>query len=129
MLKIINTATVRRSFEMVIGLQEGYKGKKLHSMELVEKLIGKWLVKQKRTGKPYIPGRLDYNTMLYVHDDLIVEPVAIYKGEINPIYNFRLSDKAAIVALTELAQILADELKQTRIYLSYRDKLFILENK
>ena len=95
MLKKINKVTVRRSFEMVIGLDEGYKGRKMREMEEVERIIGNWLLAQKRACKPYIPGRLDYNTQLFVRESIVVEPVAIYKGELSPLYNADLSDKAA----------------------------------
>jgi hypothetical protein len=115
---------------MTIGLNEGHKGGKTHGMEEVEKIVLNWRLTQKRIGRSYTPGKFDYNTMLYEHDGCsVAEPVAIYKGELSPLYNVRLSDKAALAALIELAELLAKALKQPRIYLTYRDLIFTLENK
>ena len=114
---------------MTIGLSKGYKGKMMYDMEEAEKIILDWLSEQQATGRPYIPGKLDYNTMLYTHHGKkSIEPVAIYKGELSPLYNSELPDALAIKALIELATLLAEKLRQTRIYLTYRDKIFILED-
>jgi hypothetical protein len=129
MLKTINANTIRRSFEMTIGLSEGYKGKRMRDMEEVEKIILGWLSKQQAAGRPYIPGKLDYNTILYTHHGKkSIEPVAIYRGELSPLYNSELPDALAIKALIGLATLIAEKLRQTRIYLTYRDQILILED-
>ena len=65
--------------------------------------------------------------MLYIHNGIRTEPVLTYMGEISPLYHKTLQDEEAIAALCTLAERLARELKQVRIYLSYRDQLLILE--
>ena len=131
MLTIINSDPLRRSFKMIIGLCEGYSPSHRiqHDMGEVESIVGAWLVRHEKLGNGYLPGQLDYRTQQYARDGIaITEPSAIYEGEVNPIYNGHATDPENVGTLTELADLLSNSLKQQRIYLCYRDQLFILEN-
>jgi hypothetical protein len=129
MLKIINKDRRRRSFRMSIGLIEGYSGSKLHTLQEAEQIIMDWSALQLASEKVYLPGRFDYNRMLYAHHNkAVAEETAVYEGEVSPLYNSKISDKKVTATLIELATLLAKKLKQTRIYLTYRDKIFILED-
>jgi hypothetical protein len=114
---------------MSIGLIEGYRGGKQHSLQEAERIIMDWLALQLASGKVYLPGRFDYNRMLYAHHGkAVTEETAVYEGEVSPLYNSKVSDKKVTATLIELADVLAKKLKQTRIYLTYRDKIIILED-
>ena len=114
---------------MSIGLFEGYKNGKEHTPQEVEHIILDWLKSQHSSGGVYLPGRFDYNTMLYAHHGKAIdEPLAVYEGEVSPLYNSKLSEAKITAALIELATLLSEKLKQTRIYLTYRDKILILED-
>lgn len=126
-LTVINPDRARRSFQIVIGLYEGYNEGKTYSAEEGQRVITAWLIAQKNAGKPYLPGQLIQGTMLYVHEGPHAEPVLTYMGEVSPLYNSMLKDEEVIEALSELAGRLAEELKQVRVYLMYRDQIFILE--
>jgi hypothetical protein len=127
-LTVINQDQLRRSFQMIIGLHEGYHEGKTYSIEDGQRVITTWLIAQKNAGKPYLPGQLIQGTMLYVHEGPHTEPVLTYMGEVSPLYNSTLTDEKVIEALSELAGRLAEEFKQVRIYLMYQDQIFILEN-
>jgi hypothetical protein len=114
---------------MSIGLIEGYSGSKLHTLQEAEQIVMDWLASQLASGKTYLPGRFDYNRMLYAHHvKAVAEETAVYEGEVSPLYNSKVSDKKVTATLIELATLLAKKLKQTRIYLTYRDEIFILED-
>ena len=126
-LEILNENRTRRSFQLVVGLREGYDSPITHSAKEAEAIIAEWLVEQQRDGNPYLPGQLIEGSMLYIHNGIRTEPVFTYMGEVSPLYHTTLQDEEAIEALCTLAERLARELKQVRIYLSYRDQLLILE--
>lgn len=129
MLKIINKDKRRRSFRMSIGLNEGYEGGKRHTLQEAEQVIMDWLASQLALKKVYLPGRFDYNNMLYAHHSKdIAEPIAVYEGDVSPLYNSKVSDKKITATLIELANVLAKKLKQTWIYLTYRDEILVLED-
>ncbi len=127
MPKIINLNKVKRSFQITIGLREGYKNGKLHTIKEVEKIIGKWLLEQKFANKPYLAGTITRSTVVYAHKTVITEPVAIYDGNVNPLYMQNFNDKKIVESLTEIVEILMKKLNQTRIYFSYLDQIYIAE--
>jgi len=130
MMETINRNTRRRPFIMTIGLVEKSGDRRTRGMEVVQWIISQWMLKQKKTGKPYIPGQCDYNTTIYVDGSkAAIEPTAVFKGDLDPIDNRTLSDKDAVKALTELAELLANELKQDVIHLVYGEENFVLKRK
>lgn len=131
MLKAVNQKEQQcRSFCLTVGRREGYGKGAEHSLAEIEKVIGEWLIRQRNAGEPYLPGKITAGTMLYVLrsiEEQVAEPIVSYEGEVSPEYNASRDDDDIIVALTNLAERLADELNQTRIYLRYREKILILE--
>jgi len=127
MPKVINLDRVKCPFQITIGLREGYKNGKLHTVKEVQKIIGEWLLEQKSADKPYLAGTITKSTVVYAHETVITEPVAIYDGNVNPLYRQNFNDKKIVESLTEIVEILMKKLKQTRIYFSYLDRIYIME--
>lgn len=131
MLTIVNKENeIARSFQLTVGLIEGYTDGKLHDQEEVGKIVAEWLLGQKRDNKPYLPGYITVGTIYYYGREsakLITEPVALYGGDVSPEYNADLTDDEVISTLHELAEILAVKLNQVRIYLRYGGIIQILQ--
>ncbi len=131
MLTIVNKENrTARSFRLTIGLIEGYMGGKLHTQEEVGEIVASWLLNQRQHHRPYLPGCITASTMYYYGQEskkLITEPVVLYEGDVSPEYNSELTDGEVIAALQELAEILADRLNQTRVYLRYNSIIQILQ--
>lgn len=131
MLTIVNKENqIARSFRLTIGLIEGYVGEKLHTQKEVGEIIADWLLNQRQNRRPYLPGSIAASTMYYYGREskkLITEPVVFYEGDVNPEYNSGLTNGEVISALQELAEILANKLNQTRIYLRYNGIIQILQ--
>lgn len=131
MLTIVNKENqIARSFRLTIGLIEGYAGEKLHTQKEVGEIVADWLLNQRRNHRPYLPGSIVASTMYYYGREskkLITEPVVFYEGDVSPEYNSGLTNGEVISALQELAEILANKLNQTRIYLRYNGIIQILQ--
>ena len=128
-------SNVRRQFQIVIGLKEGYGSAVVHSIADVEDVIRDWMVAKMAGRLPTITGGiLIPGTTIYAWNSSATgivansEETALFVGEINPLYNAGLSDELAIASLRDLAETIGTELNQTRMYVSYRDEVRIYEN-
>ncbi len=129
-MKILNETTELRQFKFTIGLIEGYDKGKHHTLQEVQKIIANWLEAQKNDGKPYFSGitfEANISYLKRVDDSLVNEPVVIYEGNISPLKYAEVSDEEVENILLDLCKIFLEELKQVRIYFSYKQKMFICE--
>jgi len=128
---------LRRPFQIYIGLVEGYGDNKSHTKEDVLNLIGQWMKQRAGQNLPVLTGGLllGAGDMIYLWNSaptgIVVntEKTLLFVGEVNPLYNEELSDSTVKTALSSLASFLGEELKQTRMYLCYREEMWILEEK
>jgi hypothetical protein len=118
----------KRSFSITVGLNEGYDSPCSHNIyELIWECID-WMIDRVEKNLPYLPGMWKTADMCYVHNGhQIIEPVAIFCGEVNHLYNSNLKDNDIEEMLNELASVLGSTTNQTRVYLSFCDKMWILE--
>jgi len=119
----------KRSFTITVGLKEGYNllGK-LHEIEELMKESTDWMNTQVNQKLPYLPGMWKTADMCYVYNgQQITEPVAIFSGEVNHLYNSDLKNFQIEEMLNELASILGSTTNQTRLYLTLCNKMWILE--
>ena len=128
-------SNVRRSFQITIGLKEGYGSDVVHSIEDVKTIIKDWMVAKMAGRLPTITGGIVVSgTTLYAWNSSATgivaneEYTALFIGEINPLYNADMSDELAIASLRDLAETLGAKLNQTRMYVSYRDEVRIYQN-
>ena len=120
----------KRSFTITVGLKEGYNSKNIILHDIEELIVAslKWMQERSVLCREFLPGMWKTAKMCYVHDEeQIQEPVAIFSGDVNHLYNSDLEDWEAEKTLNELASILGSTTNQTRVYLTLCDKMWILE--
>jgi hypothetical protein len=121
----------RRPFQITVGLEEGYGGGVMHTVQEVEDLLGEWLELRMKKGEktvsgPVYPGRLVYawNTPA-TGIKINKEPLATIVGEVSPVYCSEYTDDEVKEVLRDLACYIGEKLKQTRMYVAYRDKIWV----
>ena len=121
------SAGVRRSFELAVGLRQGYGDSAVtHTVAEMVDLVVNHLKSRAAAGKVYLTGTVVLGEVAYAWPEGAGkaggghEPIALYKGEVSPLYNEKTSDEEAVQILTDLAGVLAQALGQTRVYLVYR---------
>ena len=135
MYKVISESRgVRRSFSISLGLAEGYgpEGKIHDEFEVVEMTLA-WMKGRAAEGKPFLTGTVGTGTVVYAWPEGPgkagggSESSVEFRGEVSPLYNADLPDGEVAELLNELASVLGVELGQTRIYVAYRDEVWILQ--
>lgn len=124
-----------RSFKIVIGLVEGYgREAKGHTIDEVIDIALDHLKRRADAKLPFLSGIVVPGNVCYAwkKDDnneaeSRTEPTAIYQGEVSPLYNKDLSDEDALEMLREMALEFAERLNQTRMYVSFLDKIYLFE--
>lgn len=127
-MKIL-AAGVRRSFAVTIGTKPGYNALALpYTVEMVRDVVLDWLSDRMQRGLPILSGVLSQGHVLYAWPlGRGTEPVCVYAGEVSVVHCRDVGDTEVIGMLNELGGRLAEELGQTRVYVSYRDEAWVLE--
>lgn len=125
---------LRRSFELAVGLRQGYGDDAVtHTLPEVVDLIVGHLKSRAAAGKKYLTGTVVAGEVCYAWPEGQGkaggghEPVALYRGEVSPLYNAETSDEEAVEILTDLAAELAEVLGQTRVYLVYHEEIHVFQ--
>lgn len=132
--RVITSDSRKRSFSLTIGLKEGYEiHNYVFAFEDVMEIISDWQRKKVENDLPYLTGTLLKAAILYAWKNELGkgesgnEPVVLYQGEVSPIYHADLSDNEVISLLEDLASVLGTKLSQTRVYITYREEIWILQ--
>ncbi len=131
--KVLTKTNIRRSFRIVCGLREGYKQDAVvHKPEEAIDVVHEWMKQRAERGVPFLTGSFSNETLVYTwkgatDDADAPEPSIAYQGEISIAYNPGMSDEEAQALLAEIAALLGERLRQTRVYVSYRDEIWILQ--
>ncbi len=125
---------VRRSFELAVGLRQGYGDSAVtHTVAEVVDLVVDHLKSRVAAGKVYLTGTVVLGEVAYAWPEGPGkaggghEPIALYQGEVSPLYNAETTDEEAVQILTDLAGHLAEALGQTRVYLVYRETVTVFQ--
>lgn len=133
---IPDSVGVRRSFTVTCGLRVGYDASAVtHTTEEAIRAVLENLKSRAAAGLPYLTGTVTTGEVVYAWPEGPGkaggghEPVVLYQGEVNPLYNKDLLGdcKAVEDILNELGSTLGVALGQTRIYLAYDGQMWILE--
>lgn len=132
MFKVLKAGQLK-PFKIVLGLVEGYGSNTIREVKEVEDLIEEWMRDRIQKGLFFLTGNVVAGNLVYAwptkNDPMsTTEPSATFLGDVNPIYNSDISDEDILSALRELAGFLGTKLNQTRVYLSYLDRIEILED-
>jgi hypothetical protein len=121
-------------FEITAGLREGYGADAVtHTVEEATAVVLEHLKDCAAQGRPYLTGTLTTGEVVYAWPEGEGrsggghEPVVVYSGHVNPLYNTSLSELQVWEFLEGMASALGNALVQTRIYVVYRDEMRVLQ--
>lgn len=132
---VANSRGSRREFKITVGLREGYDPEgRVYDIGEATKIALRWMTERAGAGKPFLSGMVTRGEVAYAwREDGSVgrdrEPVAIFTGEVIPLYAGQVADGEIEAMLNELAALLGAALKQERIYIAYRDQTWIVKRK
>lgn len=127
-MKIL-AAGARRSFAVTVGTKSGYNPHAVAKTPLeVWAIVLDWMTSRANAGRPFLTGTATPGEVLYAwKGGRGHEPVVTFAGEVSVLYSADLGDSEVVLILNELAEVLAEKLFQTRVYVSYRDEAWVLE--
>lgn len=124
----------RRSFSMTVGIMPGYySGAAPKAIEEAVGIAEAWMKERAAKGLPYLTGTVVRGDVVYAWPEgegkagSGTEPVAIFYGEVSPLYNGGIGDDEVLELLRELAACFGTDLEQTRVYVSYRNETWIMQ--
>ena len=123
----------RREFKITWGLRAGYgSAGRIYDVEEAVRAAHRWMRERDLRGEPFLSGMFTRGEVVYAgsaeagHDR---EPVAIFTGEVLPIYAGELNDVTVRTLLDELAGDIGGILEQEEVYVSYRDRTWTLQRR
>jgi hypothetical protein len=131
---VANSRGTRREFKITVGLREGYDPEgRVYDLSEATKTALNWMTARAGRGEPFLSGMFTRGEVAHAwrREDGTVgkdrEPIAIFSGEVLPLYAADLGDDAVETMLNELAALLGAALRQERIHIAFRDRTWILE--
>lgn len=126
----------RKDFEVTFGLRKGYQADGGEfSIESATGFIQKWMQERILHHLPILTGKVDYISLVYPvrnSEDgtrVTIEPSVSYSGILSPVYDKNRKESEVINTLNSLAEFIGKKLEQKRIYLSFKGKSWVIENK
>lgn len=123
----------RRDFRITVGLREGWDPEgRVYDVSEAVRTARRWMRRRLEEGRPALSGMAARAEVTYAwrKEDGAVssdrEPVAIFTGEAVHAYLGHLPDEEIESMLNELAMELGKALGQERIYVSFRQRSWIL---
>src|SRR2546423_4487301 len=110
----------RREFKITWGLRAGYgTSGRIYDLEEAIRAAHRWMRERHARGKPFLSGMFTRGEVVYAgsegdaaHDR---EPVAIFTGEVLPLYAGDLDDETVRMRLNELASEIGCTLEQEEV--------------
>ncbi len=135
MYKIVeNSRGERRAFAITVGTQEGYgDSAKKHTLIEVVEAAKSWMMERAALGKSFITGTFTPGEVVYAWPEGDgkagggSEPNAVFQGEVTPLYGSHLANEEVEGMLNDLASHLGEKMGQTRVYVRYREEVWILQ--
>jgi hypothetical protein len=121
----------RREFKITWGLRAGYGlTGRIYDLEEAIRAAHRWMRERDARGEPFLSGMFARGEVVYAGSDADAahdrEPVAIFTGEVLPLYAGDLDDETVRALLDELASEIGDILEQEEVHVSYRDRTWTL---
>src|SRR5215470_2620 len=121
----------RRAFKITWGLRAGYGASgRIYDLEEAIRAAHRWMRERDARAQPFLPGMFTRGEVVYAgsqgeaaHER---EPVAIFSGEVLPLYAANLDDDTARTLLYELASDVGSVLEQEEAHVTYRDRTWTL---
>ena len=133
--RIKNSFGEKLSFSITVGFREGYGGGVVpaqdHSYDRFELItvLGKWMQKRASNNQPFLTGIVsEVQEVVYSHAaHFFSEPVVTFSGEVSHLYFPKDQINSVPDILDEIASVLGEAMNQTRVYVSYCDKNWIIQ--
>ncbi len=124
-----------REFSITLRLKEGYEDLgSIHTTRAVSDAAKSWMQERAARRQPFLSGILQEGDILYAHPiarppygSAGEEPVVEFKGLVSPLYNSDLTDEEVMALLNELASLLGNVAGQTRVYVTFQDSCWVLQ--
>src|SRR5271168_4411876 len=122
----------RREFKITWGLRAGYgPSGRIYDLEEAIRAAHRWMRERDARGEPFLSGMFTRGEVVYAgsaggdaHDR---EPVAIFTGEVLPLYAGELDDGTVRMLLNELASEIGRTLEQEEVHVGYRNRTWTLK--
>ena len=123
---------LRREFRITWGLARWLcPSGRIYDLEEAIRTAHRWMREREARAQPFLSGMFTRGEVVYagsqgeaVHER---EPVAIFTGEVLPLYAADLDDDTARMLLNELASEIGSVLEQEEVYVAYRDRTWTLK--
>lgn len=133
--RVPTSTNLKRSFVITLGLVEGYgKTARVHSRDEVCIEVASYLRQRAQNALHFLSGTVSaVGDVVYAYTDGVGnahgchESVITYSGDISVLYAADLTDDDAVVMLNDMATHLGRFLDQTRVYVSYRERTWVLQ--
>jgi hypothetical protein len=122
----------RREFKITWGLRAGYgPSGRIYDLEEAIRAAHRWMRERDARAEPFLSGMFTRGEVVYAgsqteaaHDR---EPVAIFTGEVLPLYAADLDDGTVRILLNELASEIGSILEQEEVHVAYRGQTWTLK--
>jgi len=122
----------RREFKITWGLRAGYgPSGRIYDLEEAIRAGHRWMRERDARAEPFLSGMFTRGEVVYAGSEAEAahdrEPVAIFTGEVLPLYAADLDDDAVRPLLNELAAETGRVLEQEEVHVTYRDRTWTLK--
>ena len=122
----------RREFKITWGLRAGYgPSGRIYDLEEAIRAGHRWMRERDARAEPFLSGMFTRGEVVYAGSEAEAahdrEPVAIFTGEVLPLYAADLDDDAVRMLLDELAAEIGRVLEQEEVHVTYRDRTWTLK--
>ena len=122
----------RREFKITWGLRAGYgPSGRIYDLEEAIRAAHRWMRERDARAEPFLSGMFTRGEVVYAGSEAEAahdrEPVAIFTGEVLPLYAAHMDDRTVEVLLNELASEIGKILKQKEVHVAYRDRTWTLK--
>jgi hypothetical protein len=121
----------RREFKITWGLRAGYgSAGRIYDLEEAVRAAHRWMQVRDARGAPFLSGMFTRGEVVYASANKAVharEPVAIFAGEVLPLYAADLDDATVRNMLNELASEIGTVLEQEEVHIAYRNQTWTLK--
>jgi hypothetical protein len=121
-----------REFKITWGLRADYgTSGRIYDLEEAIRAAHRWMRERHAGGEPFLSGMFTRGEVVYAGSEGDAaherEPVAIFTGEVLPLYAGDLDDETVRMLLNELASKIGCTLEQADVHVGYRDRTWTLK--
>ena len=123
---------LRREFKITWGLRAGYGPTgRIYDLEEAIRAAHRWMRERDARAEPFLSGMFTRGEVVYAGSEAEAahdrEPVAIFTGEVLPLYAADIDDDRIRILLDELAAEIGKVLEQEEVHVAYRDRTWTLK--